>query len=88
MPDYHFQLQSTGPSASEQELVTAQDDEEARTLAEMRLLLGASFSVVTVSREGMEPFRLLRDRGPNMHVASRTAAPSSTLSRTRGQQPG
>lgn len=69
MPDYQFHLQPSGPSAPEYESVQAQDDEEARTLAEMRLLLGAAFNGVVVTRDGMEPFQLVRDRGPRVRLS-------------------
>lgn len=73
MPDYHFQLQPSGPNAPEHESVQAQDDEEARTLAEMRLLLGAAFDGVTVTRDGMQAFQLVRDRGPEVSPSQKTS---------------
>lgn len=62
MPDYCFHLHPVGAVKPELETVSAHDDEEARTLAQMRLLLSAAFSSVTVSRSGMEPMNFSRDR--------------------------
>jgi len=64
MPDYRFQLLPRGAAVRFEEPVTAADDEEARALAEMRLLLGETFVDVTVIRDGVAAFRVQRDARP------------------------
>ena len=64
MPDYNFHLHGDDPAPPAIETVAAADDQEARDLAEMRLLLGRGFSKIVVDRQGMEPIHIQRDRKP------------------------
>ncbi|WP_332676838.1 hypothetical protein [Brevundimonas sp.] len=61
MPTYVFHLHD-GPSVPPQEeAVEATDIDQARDLAEMRLLLGNQFTHVNVLLDGEEKLRLKRD---------------------------
>lgn len=61
MPQYQFQLRSRDCSEPVFEPVSACDDDEARSLAEIRLLMTRGVSAVTVSRSGLEILRVHRD---------------------------
>jgi len=61
MPTYAFHLHD-GPAVPPRvERIDAYDDEEARTLAELRLTLSSGFTHIEVERDGVELFRLHRD---------------------------
>lgn len=61
MPTYVFRLYD-GPSVTPQEEgVEAMDLDQARDLAEMRLLLSNQFTRVEVRQDGQERLRLERD---------------------------
>jgi hypothetical protein len=61
MPTYVFHLHD-GPSVPPQEeSVEATDIDQARDLAEMRLLLSSQFTHVNVLLDGEEKLRLRRD---------------------------
>lgn len=61
MPRYTFYLRASGQAAIDAEKVDAVDDAEARSLAELRLLLDRVFTQVQVTRDGRECFRVSRD---------------------------
>ncbi len=61
MPEYQFHLRSTDSSDPVSEPVSALDDDEARGLAEIRLLLSRGVAAVTVSRSGVEILQVERD---------------------------
>lgn len=61
MPDYCFQLHQSGQQAPAVETVFASDDVEARTLAEIRLLLSGDFTGVDVFLRSRKKFALSRD---------------------------
>lgn len=64
MSHYIFHLHD-GPGVTPvEEVVEAIDDQEAKGLAELRLMLGHSFTHVEVVKEGVELFRLERDGPP------------------------
>lgn len=46
------------------EVVAARDDQEARSLAELRLLLSSDFCSIAVRRDGKPRFELHRDTSP------------------------
>lgn len=80
MPEYQFHLRSLGSSDPMSEPVSALDDDEARGLAEIRLLLTRGAAAVTVSRSGVEVLRVERDgrREPaGLPAASRASLVSS-----------
>ena len=60
MADYEFQTDDFDDHR-ETEVVVACDDIEARSLAELRLLLSNEFSAIAVFREGQPRFELHRD---------------------------
>lgn len=60
MADYVFQTDDVRHHRAT-ERVVARDDIEARSLAELRLLLSGDFSAVAVFREGRRRFELHRD---------------------------
>ncbi|MDB5420215.1 MAG: transcriptional regulator, Crp/Fnr family [Brevundimonas sp.] len=61
MPEYEFHLRPQGSRTLQCEQVVALDDDEARSLAEMRLLMTRGVCQVTVHRSGLELHRLERD---------------------------
>lgn len=61
MPTYVFHLHDGPDVPPRTEQVEAADDEEARTLAELRLTLSSAFKHVEVQRDGVELARLHRD---------------------------
>lgn len=61
MPRYVFHLHDGPTTEPVEEVVEAVDDAEARALADIRLLLSASYTHVRVSRDGQERFRIKRD---------------------------
>jgi len=63
MPTYVFHLHDGPDTAPRTETVEASDDQQARSLAELRLTLSAAFKHVEVEREGVELARLHRDSG-------------------------
>lgn len=60
MADYEFQTDDFDHHRAV-EVVVARDDIEARSLAELRLLLSGDFSAIAVFREGQPRFELHRD---------------------------
>ena len=65
MPTYVFHLHDGPTVAPRTELVDANDDEEARSLAELRLTLSFGFTHLEIERDGVELARLHRDsQGP------------------------
>ena len=61
MPEYQFHLRSLDFSDPMSEPVSALDDDEARGLAEIRLLLTRGVAAVTVSRSGVQILHVERD---------------------------
>jgi hypothetical protein len=61
MPTYIFHLHDGPAVAPRTESVEAHDDQEARSLAELRLTLSSAFTHVEVERDGVELERLHRD---------------------------
>ena len=62
MPDYHFHLKlSDGDAEGDFEQVVAEDDDEARSLAELRLLMTRGVAEVVVLRSGVELLHLDRN---------------------------
>ncbi|KQS54246.1 hypothetical protein ASG17_11385 [Brevundimonas sp. Leaf363] len=61
MPDYIFEIWRRGVPTPDLEPAAAADDVQARSLAELRLLMGPAFVAVTVRRMGMEAFTLGRE---------------------------
>lgn len=61
MTSYLFKLYTTPDGEPVTELANAQDDEEARDLAELRLLLTGGLLRVSVHRDGEEVLILTRD---------------------------
>lgn len=82
MPEYQSQLRPQDSSESVFEPVIALDDDEARGLAEIRLLLTRGGAAVTVSRSGLEILHLRRDasRGPAMLHDCEATAPNGSAS--------
>ena len=63
MPTHVIHLHDGPAVPPRSEQVEARDDGEARSLAELRLMLSSAFTHVEVDREGSELFRLHRDSG-------------------------
>jgi hypothetical protein len=63
MPSYTFHLHDGPTVPPRTEHVEAQDDIEARSLADLRLTLSSAFTHIEVDRDGKELFRLHRDSG-------------------------
>lgn len=64
MSNYILHLHD-GPGVTPvEEVVEAIDDQEAKSLAELRLMLSHSFTHVEVVKEGVELFRLERTVSP------------------------
>jgi hypothetical protein len=61
VPDYHLHLRAEGAAEPVCEKFDALDDEEARGLAELRLLMTRGVAGVTVLRSGVEVLHLERD---------------------------
>lgn len=61
MPDCSFELHLRGRQTPAVETVSATDDVEARTLAEIRLLLSEEFTGVDVFLKSRKKFGLSRD---------------------------
>lgn len=61
MPTYVFHLHDGPDVPPRRETVEANDDQEARSLAELRLTLSSAFKHVEVERDGVELVRLRRD---------------------------
>jgi len=62
MPNYQFRLKLCDRDAGENlEQVVAEDDEEARSLAELRLLMTHGVAEVAVLRSGVELLALNRN---------------------------
>lgn len=61
MPDYSFKLHQRGRQTPALETVSATDDLEAKTLAEIRLLLSDDFTGVDVFLRSRKKFALSRD---------------------------
>lgn len=61
MPTYVFHLHDGPDVPSRKETVEANDDQEARSLAELRLTLSSAFKHIEVERDGVELARLHRD---------------------------
>ncbi len=61
MPDYSFRLHQRDRPTPAVEIVSATDDVEAKTLAEIRLLLGPDFTGVDVYLRSRKKFALARD---------------------------
>ncbi len=61
MPTYVFHLHDGAAVSPRTETVEAHDDQEARGLAELRLMLSSDFTHVEVERDGAELLRLHRD---------------------------
>lgn len=61
MPTYVFQLHDGPSERPSEETVEATDLDQARDLAEMRLLLGNQFTHVEVLQDGEQRLRLKRD---------------------------
>ncbi|WP_419755957.1 hypothetical protein [Brevundimonas sp.] len=65
MPTYIFHLHDGPAVAPNTESVEAHDDQEARSLAELRLILSSAFTHVEIERDCVELARLHRDsQGP------------------------
>jgi hypothetical protein len=79
MPEYQFHLLPQGATQPLFEAVEAIDDEEARSLAEIRLLLTNGVAGVTIVRSGVEILRLGEDAssvpGPGIPGLSPAASP-------------
>lgn len=61
MPTYVFHLHDGPDVPPRKETVEADDDEEAHSLAELRLTLSSAFKHIEVERDGVELARLHRD---------------------------
>jgi len=61
MPIYVFHLHDGPETPPRTEIVEAGDDDEAQSLAELRLTLSLGFTHIEVERDGEEIFRLHRD---------------------------
>jgi hypothetical protein len=61
MPTYVFHLHDGPDVEPRTERVEAGDHEEARSLAELRLILSSAFTHVEVEHDGKELFRMQRD---------------------------
>ena len=61
MPTYVFHLHDGPETPPRTETVEASDDQEARSLAELRLTLSSAFKHVEVERDAVELVRLHRD---------------------------
>jgi hypothetical protein len=61
MPEYLFHLHDGPARPPMDETVEAQDDAEAKDLAQIRLSLSRAFTDVRVRRNGVELFHLRRD---------------------------
>ena len=77
MAEYQFCLRTPGASCAAWELIDAMDDDEARSLAEIRLLLTGDVATVTVFRSGVEMLHVERDRPRGQAIGSRPAPPDS-----------
>ena len=65
MPTYVFHLHDGPDVPLRTEVVEACDDQEARTLAELRLTLSTAFTQVEFDRDGIKVARLHREgQGP------------------------
>ncbi|MDB5420542.1 MAG: hypothetical protein JWR59_489 [Brevundimonas sp.] len=70
MPLYEFRLELQGAAEPACEQVQAIDIDEARSLAELRLLLTHGMERVTVSHFGAEILQLERDARPRWNSSS------------------
>lgn len=61
MPTYVFHLHDGPSDPPQEEAIEATDLDQARDLAEMRLLLSSQFTHVEVLQDGEERLRLKRD---------------------------
>ncbi len=61
MPEYSFEIHQRDARSTAVETVSAADDAEARTLAELRLLLSPDFTGVDVFLRSQRKFALSRD---------------------------
>lgn len=84
MPDYHFYLTPADGGADEDfEQVVAEDDEEARSLAELRLLMTRGVAGVVVLRSGVELLHLNRnDSGDVQSTAPTPTGPAGQEGRS------
>ena len=63
------------------EIVAARDDQEARSLAELRLLLSSDFTSIAVRRDGKPRFELHRDTSRPMCGAAASPVSGHRLNR-------
>lgn len=63
VPTYVFHLHDGPDVPPRSETLEASDDQEARSLAELRLTLSSAFKHIEVERDGVELARLHRDSG-------------------------
>ncbi len=66
MPTFVFRLHDGPEVEPVLETVRALDEQDARHLAELRLMLSRDFTHVEVHRDGQELFRLRRDSQPSV----------------------